>query len=149
MRLYYLDSSAVVKRYIIEPGSDLINEVYNDALNGDILLSFSIWNIGEVLGVLDRYQRRGWLSHSDYLKARLQFLGETQRLLKLRILKITPVRAKLLIQTWSLIEKYQIYEADALQILSAKQIGAEKLYTGDKLIHDAASKEGLKSRYIG
>jgi hypothetical protein len=32
---------------------------------GDLKIAFSFWNIGEVLGVLDRYFRRGWLSRED------------------------------------------------------------------------------------
>jgi len=51
------------------------------------------------------------------------------QLLRLKLLKIVPSKTSILIQTWSLIERYHIFEADALQILSAKQIGAEKLYT--------------------
>ena len=129
--LLYLDTSAIVKRYVKESGSDLIGEIYEKALNGDALLSFSAWNIGEVLGVLDEYRRRGWLSDDNYLKARLQFLGETLRFLRLKLLRIVPTKTSILIQTWSLIERYHIYKADALQILSAKRMGAEKLYTGD------------------
>jgi len=49
----YLDSSAIVKRYVLEPGSDVVAEVYEGALDGELILSFSAWNIGEVLGVLD------------------------------------------------------------------------------------------------
>jgi len=147
--LLYLDTSAIVKRYVKESGSDLISEIYEKALNGDALLSFSAWNIGEVLGVLDKYRRRGWLSDGNYLKARLQFLGETLRFLRLKLLKIVPTKTSILIQTWSLIERYHIYEADALQILSAKRIGAEKLYTGDEVLHKVALEEGVESEYVG
>ena len=149
MKLLYLDSSAIVKRYVRESGSDVIIEVYERALSGDVLLSFSAWNIGEVLGVLDKYRRRGWLSDGNYLKARGQFLGEVLRLLKLKLLKVVPAKTSLLIQTWGLVEKYHIYEADALQVLSAKRIGAERLYTGDELLHGVALKEGVKSEYVG
>lgn len=148
MTIVYLDSSAIVKRYILEPGSDVISEVYHKALNGELILSFSVWNIGEVLGVFDKYYRRGWLSMQDYEKARYQFVGETIRLLKLKLLKIIPSRTRLLIQTWPIIEKYHVYEADALQIISAKYIGAKKLYTGDKQVHEIAVKEGINSIYL-
>ena len=147
--LVYLDTSAIVKRYVEEPGSTLVNEVYEKALNGDVLLSFSAWNIGEALGVLDKYHRRQWLSSESYLKARAQFLGETLRLMRLRVIRVIPVRTGLLKQAWSLIEKYHIYQADALQILSAKQVSSEKFYTADKPLHEAALKEGLKSEHVG
>jgi len=144
LTIVYLDSSAIVKRYILEPGSEIVSEVYYKALSGDLTISFSAWNIGEVLGVLDKYHRRGWLGREDYEKARYQFIGET-----VRLLKIIPVKTKLLIQTWSLIEKHHIYEADALQIVSAKYVKASKLYTGDKQVQEVAAKEGISSAYVG
>lgn len=147
--LAYLDSSAIVKRYVAEHGSDVVQELYDRAYSGDIRLSFSTWNIGEVLVVLDKYRRRDWLDEASYRKARQQFLSDTLRLLKLSLLKIMPVKARVLVQCWRLIERYHIYEADALQILSSKNIGADRLYTGDKLIHEIALKEGVNCQYLG
>ncbi len=148
MNVVYLDSSAIVKRYVLEPGSDVVSKVYYEALNGEVILSFSAWNVGEVLGVLDKYYRRGWLSVEDYEKAKYQFIGETVRLLRLKLLKIIPVKTRLLIQTWPIIEKYHVYEADALQIVSAKRIDVKKLYTGDKQVHEIATREGINSIYL-
>jgi len=54
------------------------------------------------------------------------------RLLKLKLLRIVPVKTRLLMRTWPLIEKYHIYEADALQIVSAKHVKAKELYTGER-----------------
>ena len=42
----------------------------------------------------------------NYENARYQFIGETIRLLKLKLLKIIPSKTRLLVQTWSIIEKY-------------------------------------------
>ena len=133
-----------MKRYVLEPGSDVVAEVYGRALDGELILSFSAWNIGEVLGVLDRYRRRGWLSEEDYEAARRQFMGET-----VRLLKIVPVKTRLLIQAWSIIEKCHAYEADALQIVSARHVSAGELYAGDKQVHEAALREGINSTYLG
>jgi len=148
LTIVYLDSSAIVKSYILEHGSDVVSEVYYRALNGELTLSFSAWNIGEVFGVIDRYHRREWLSDQEYEKARTQFIGETVRLLKLKLLRVVPVKTRLLMRTWPLIEKYHIYEADALQIVSAKHVKAKELYTGDKQVHEIAIKEGIKSTYL-
>jgi len=43
LTIVYLDSSAIVKRYISEPGSDAVSKVYHRALNGELILSFSAW----------------------------------------------------------------------------------------------------------
>ena len=56
---------------------------------------------------------------------------------------------KLLMTAWSLIEKYHIYEADALQLLSAKHVNSERFYTADTSLHEIALKENLKSEYVG
>jgi predicted nucleic acid-binding protein len=61
------------KKIILEYGSDIVSDVYTKALNGDLRIAFSIWNIGEVLGALNKYYRRGWLSKDDYENARVQF----------------------------------------------------------------------------
>ena len=147
--IVYLDSSAIVKRYVLETGSDVVGDFYERVLNGELNVAFSAWNIGEVLGVLDKYFRRGWLGKEDYEMARLQFIGEILKLIRLKLVKIIPVRTELLISTWNLVEKYHIYQADALQVVSAKYIGATTFLTGDKLLFEVAVKEGLNSTYLG
>ncbi|MGC8696404.1 MAG: type II toxin-antitoxin system VapC family toxin [Conexivisphaera sp.] len=144
LTVVYMDSSVVVKRYVLESGSDVVSEIYGDALDGELSLSFSLWNVGEVLGVLDKYYRRGQLTEQDYGSARLQFMGEVLRLLRLRVLKIVPIRVRVLVQTWSLVEKYHIHEADALQVASAKAVNATKLCTADEELYEVAVREGMK-----
>ncbi|BCS92543.1 hypothetical protein [Metallosphaera javensis (ex Sakai et al. 2022)] len=42
-QVIYLDSSAIVKRYIEEPGSDRVREVFLRAYSGSQTLAFSLW----------------------------------------------------------------------------------------------------------
>ena len=145
----YLDSSAIVKRYVLEEGTDKIKETYFDAFNGTATLHFSVWNIGEVLGTLDAYYRRKWLESEDYKAARESFIAETVRLIKLGVAKVVPVKSKLLAQSWLLVEKHHIYEADALQIVSAKNLGADQLLSGDQRLVDISRKEEVNAAYLG
>jgi len=46
------------------------------------------------------------------------------------------------------IEKYHVYVAEALQVVTAKHVGAQNLYTGDKQVHEVAVKEGIRSIYL-
>jgi predicted nucleic acid-binding protein len=147
--MVYLDSSAIVKRYVLEDGTDVVQEAYTKALQGETKLSFSVWNIGEALGVLDTYQRRKWLKKENHKTARESFIAETLRLIKLGLVKTIPVRTKLLTESWSLIEKQHIYQADALQIISAKYINTDQLLSGDKKLVDNAKKEGINATYLG
>jgi len=92
MKTVYLDTSAIVKRYIQEAGSDVVTQLYSKAWLEDLKIAYSAWNIGEVLGVLDKYYMRRWLSRGDYELARLEFLGETMKMLKLKVLRVVPVK---------------------------------------------------------
>jgi len=145
----YLDSSALVKRYVLEQGTDKVKEIYFEAFNGAATLYFSVWNVGEVLGALDTYHRRKWLESGDYRAARESFIAETVRLIKLGVAKVVPVKSKLLAQAWLLVEKHHIYEAGALQIVSAKNLGADQLLSGDERLVDISRKEKVNAAYLG
>ena len=145
----YLDSSAIVKRYVLEEGTERVKDTYLEALSGNANLHFSVWNIGEVLGALQGYYRKKWLASEDYTAARESFLSETARLIRLGVAKVIPVRSKFLTQSWWLVEKYHIYEADALQIASAKNQGVDQLLSGDRRLVEVSQKEGVKADYLG
>ncbi|RLF13405.1 MAG: PIN domain nuclease [Thermoprotei archaeon] len=145
----YLDSSAIVKRYVKEPGSQAVRALYLKAYAGDVELAFSLWNVGEVLGALARAARLGRLSSTRYAVARARFIAETRRLLRLRAAVAVPVRSRVLRESWRLVESRGLYEADALQLASAKYVGARRLVTGDRLLHDVAVEEGLEGVYVG
>ena len=72
------------------------------------------------------------IGEKDYRKIRGMFGIGTKRLIRLQVLRVVPVRSGLLIKAWKLIAKHHIYVADALQIVSAKHIGANRLVTGGK-----------------
>jgi len=149
LRVAYLDTSAIVKRYIQEPGSDVVTTLYLRARLGDLKVAFSLWNVGEVLGVFDRYYRRGWLSREDYELARAEFLGETLRMLRLRVLRVVPLRTSVVVRAWNLVERYHIYQADALQVVSAKEVGATEFYTADQVLCRVAELEQLRAVCLG
>jgi len=62
-QVVYLDSSTIVKRYIEEPGSSVVRELYFKAYTGEVILSFSVWNIGEVLEAFDIYAKIFAIQH--------------------------------------------------------------------------------------
>ena len=69
-------------------------------------------------------------------------------MVRLRVLRLIPIRFKLLIECWELLEKHHIYQADALQITSAKAVNATKFLTSDKRVCEAANAEGLETVLI-
>jgi len=132
-----------------EPGSGLARELYLKAYSGELVLSFSLWNVGEVLSVFDRARRLGRLGGEAYSAARRRFLLETRRMSRLGSLILVPVRARLLAECWRLVEKYHIYEADALQITSARWVEAKTFLTGDGRLRDVALEEGFEAQLLG
>lgn len=42
----YLDSSAIVKRYVSEKGSEAVDFIFDNAEAEKAKISFSIWNVG-------------------------------------------------------------------------------------------------------
>ena len=141
----YLDSSVVVKRYVTEPGSGAVDDVFSSANAGKVRIATSLWNFGEVLGVLDERLQRKWLTEGEFNRSLRNFASETVKLIRLRILEIVPVFTPILMETWALILDKHIYEADALQIGSCKYLGGDVLLSGDYKLVTIASKLGLKA----
>lgn len=145
----YLDSSAIVKRYVREAGSEVVRQCYMRAYAGEVMLAFSAWNLGEVLGAFDKARVDKRLGDDDYRTVKARFLLEVRRMLKLGILTIVPVKLRVLKKCWALVEKYHIYQADAIQVVSATLVNASSFVTGDRRLHEVALAEGLNSTYLG
>ncbi len=97
-QIIYLDSSAIVKRYINEPGP-------------------------------------------EYIIDKADFISETLRMHKLNVLILVHLRADILKQAWKIVERHHVYQADALQIASAKIVNTS-------ILHGIALEEGLNSKLI-
>jgi predicted nucleic acid-binding protein len=65
-RIVYLDTSVIVKRYVLEHGSEIVEALYSNAWNDDVEISFSIWSIVDVLGILDKYHQGRLLEDNEY-----------------------------------------------------------------------------------
>jgi len=128
----YLDSSAIVKRYIEEVGTEVVDIIFDAAESGDIKIFFSIWNFGEILGVFDKYMCKNWITESDFKNAVEKFARESIKLAKLHQLEIIPLNAKIVADSMEIILRYHIYEADAIQIISSKYGNCELFLTADK-----------------
>lgn len=79
--MQYLDSSALAKRYVQEKGSEAVDLIFERAEKGEEPVFFSMWNVGELAVVLDRYEWEGLLEAKQVM---MTFLGEMKRLCKSR-----------------------------------------------------------------
>ena len=87
-KIAYLDNRAIVKRYVYETGSEFIRAQYNDAYLGNVLLSFNVWNIEEVIGVFDRAHRQKRITNKQLDQVIGRFSNETAMLKKIRRIRI-------------------------------------------------------------
>jgi len=143
--LVYLDTSSLVKRYIEEEGSQVIDKVYEEAEAGRIRAAFSVWNVGETLGVLDRYHTRNLISDRDLEAALRSLASESMKMIRLNSLQVLPITSENIIESWLLVLRHHIYEADALQISSSKEAGCNLFLGADARLIQAARKEGINA----
>ena len=144
----YLDTSAMLKRYINEPGTESIDLIYDKADSGELIITISLWNIGEALGVLDEKRRKGWLTEKEFKQSVKIFADETLKLIRLKSIEIIPVKSQILTDAWNSLMTYHVYEADALQIATCKQNKNDALISSDEKLVDISKKTGLEAFYI-
>ena len=142
MPRFYLDSSAMVKRYSREPGTAGVVAVYRSAYLGRSILCFSEWNVGETLGVLQRKARISSRPRA-YSTRKNRLHGEVATLSRLGSLEVAVVSSRLLRDSWPVLERHRLYVADALQIVTARAQACDHFVTGDDALGAAAGAEGL------
>ena len=122
----YLDTSAIVKRYLEEIGSDIIDKVYELAERGRVILISSAWNIGELLSVFTKKKKsRSELTKKEFEICVDNFLLETPKLVRMNSLFFIPIFSQVFFNVIKLVLKYHIYEADALQIATSRFINSD------------------------
>ncbi|MEM2998008.1 MAG: type II toxin-antitoxin system VapC family toxin [Thermoproteota archaeon] len=137
-----MDSSVIVKRYLKEVASEVVDVAFDNAEVGKVKLYFSVWNIGETIGVFDKYGKKGFLSEDELKRVLGDFLSETIKLSKLGGLYVMPITHAHLTTSWLMVLKHHIYVSDALQIASSKN-NCDVLLSGDERLVRIAHLEGL------
>jgi len=144
MTKLYLDTSALVKRYIREPGTDVMDEVFRAAWRGRVELVFSLWNIGGCLVVYDKYRARGAITPEEFELALGRLLAEVLALMDRGVLTIVPV-SRVLARAWTYVLEEHIYQADALQIATCELEGCDYLLAADRRLIEVCRQHGIKA----
>jgi predicted nucleic acid-binding protein len=139
----YLDSSAIAKRYLGEEGADVLDALYRRAESRAVSISFSMWNIGEVLRAIARARQTDWISERDARAAAWLFVQETLKLRGLGGLRLAALRGDLLASAVPLLFRRGLTQPDALQIVTCKDVGGTVLVSSDVKLLRAAMEEGL------
>ncbi len=129
----FLDSSALAKRYVDEPGSDRLDEI----LAGASSLGVSVIGVPEVVSALCRRRRQRKLSPPQYLKAKRALFED---IVETSVVSITdPV----IVRAVRLLERWPLRSSDSLHIACAAEWSAELFVSADKRQCTAARAYGL------
>jgi hypothetical protein len=137
MRLFF-DSSAFIKRYISEPGSEAVESLCREAKD----VALAIVCPAEILSAINRIKRDGGLTAGEYEKIKSSFLGD--------------IRDITLIAIDTLVVKYSIraIETSPLKALDSLHIACALLWKPDYFVSSdvqqiaGAKKMGLAVKHV-
>ena len=130
----FLDSSALAKRYIQEPGSDRVEEI----LFGASSLGVSMICLSEVISALCRRHRERRLSQPQYLRAKKALFED------LEDSSIIGVTEPVMVRAVELLERWALRSSDSLQVASAAEWSADLFVSADERQCVAARGYGLQ-----
>lgn len=129
----FVDTSALAKRYIAEPGSDKIAQVFTEATT----IFVTILTLPELCSALNRLRRGKNIKRSQYTKVKEAVMNDFN---DFSVLDLTP---EVIAASITLLEQYPLKSFDALQIACALEIQAEAFVTADQQQQKAAQKSNL------
>lgn len=112
MNCYYLDASALVKRYVNESGSEWLREIV--ASEQTLVLFTSRITVVEVISAFARRAREGTLSRADFTTVRDVFRADC-----LNDYQIMPPSVPVVDVACSLLEHHPLRAYDAIQLATA------------------------------
>jgi uncharacterized protein len=135
MNLFF-DTSALIKKYIIEDGSDMVEELLNKA---DTVYISAITKI-ETFSTLKRLLTEKAIDHEDYKILKEEFLQDFQ------YFSINNLNRKIIQIAKEMIEKYQLKSLDSIQMGSVIDIKSKVDYfiVCDRKLINAGNNESLK-----
>jgi predicted nucleic acid-binding protein len=137
---FYMDSSALAKRYMPETGSDLVDEIL-DKIPGRRIYLLNV-GAGEVVSVLLRRKNAGEISAADFADLLLDFNSEIAHR---RAVKKMPVTNRLATTAFPLIVTHSINSTDAIALQSALAIADKLRARGDDLVLVASDQRFLRA----
>lgn len=145
MAVYFVDSSALVKRYISETGSTWVLSLFDPALNNDILIA-AITGV-EIVAAITRRARSGSISAADAMAVCNQFKSDLRS--EYQVVEITE---RIITSAMALAETQGLRGYDAVQLAAGREINAlcvanslppVTFVSADNELNAAAASEGL------
>jgi predicted nucleic acid-binding protein len=138
MTYFFLDASALAKRYIAETGSDLVDRLLDHAERSR-MVALRL-NVGEVISVLVRRRNEHAITHAQFLAASTDLRAETVDDRRFSLLSTDEPQID---ASWDLIEQHSINATDALLLRCTLNLAAAHRADGDDLVLVAADQRLL------
>jgi uncharacterized protein len=140
MKLFFVDGSALAKRYVAEPGTPLVDHLFSHVAS-DRLVVLNV-GVAEVVSVLVRRKNSGVLSDATFAKAMLQVGQEIIHAANLR--KLEPTN-NLVIAAIVHIQTHSINATDAIVLHAALGLAQHLRSRGDDLVLVASDQRLLRA----
>jgi predicted nucleic acid-binding protein len=137
---FYLDASALAKRYAPEIGSAQVDAIL-DAVSGNRVYVLNV-GVGEVVSIRIRKRNAGRISPSDFGEALVKLDSEIAHAADV---KRVSVSNRLVLSSFSLIVAHSINSTDALTLKSAVALARKLRAGGDDLVLVASDQRLLRA----
>lgn len=137
---FYLDASALAKRYIPEPGSAQVDAIL-DTVPALRIFILTI-GTGEVVSIFVRKRNAGVLSDSDFAQAMAAFEAE---IIHAADVGKQPVTKRLVLSSLPLIVAHSINSTDALTLKSTLALARRFRAAGDDLVLVSSDQRLLRA----
>jgi len=129
----FLDSSAFLKHYIDESGSDRVRDCLREA--GELVLSVVAWP--EMISALNRLRRDGALDDDAYSRVKPQIEEDFTNA------TVVALSGPILDTTVRCLEASALRASDAIHVASAVEAGVDRFVSADRQQCEAARAMGL------
>ena len=145
MAIYFIDSSALVKRYISETGSTWVLGLFDPALSNEVFIA-AVTSV-EIIAAITRRSRSGSISITDAAATRSQFRSDLQK--DYQIIEVTET---IINSGMALAESYGLRGYDAIQLAVGRAVNTLCINNGllpitfvsaDNELNAAVIAEGL------
>lgn len=141
----YIDSSAYVKEYHDETGSDQVHRIFENSNKGFDVILISLWTISETINAIDKHFMRHELNEEEYRTVLGAIFSDLLDMMENKNLKIIVIETNLVKMSWEYISSEHLSAADSLHLVTAIRSNADLFYAADKKLIRVAMSKNLKA----
>jgi len=145
MKRVYLDTSAYLKEFSPETGSETISKLFSACESGKIVLVTSQWTLSESIAAIDKKHRRGDLSLEERGLVIATLLSKTMELAEKGNLILVPIKPQLVQASWRITLERHVSADDSIHLISAIVTLCQIFVAADDYLIERAREEGFES----